>query len=173
MILGHGEQVAAALRDEGDADRCPFGERPALATDVPRQERESGTDPAHVELVMRVTSRIDVIAEPLRLLVGVRVAADPRQQTRLVHDTSIHIAQPQPFTQPQRDQAGTDHVLHRLTEPEIGSQRQERHQLSATDARATACVRLLARHAASVPHREATHTRPDTEDSQATRCTPG
>ena len=47
----------------------------------------------------------DVVAEPLRLLVGVGVAADAEQQRRVVDGRARVLVQPEPLGETQRDQA--------------------------------------------------------------------
>ena len=74
----------------------------------------------------------DVVAEPLRLLVGVGVAADVDEQRRVVDDEASLVVEADPLGQAQRDQALTQHVLHRLTEAEIDPQGQRRDQFGQT-----------------------------------------
>ena len=76
----------------------------------------------------------DVVAEPLRLLVGVGVTADVDEQRRVVDDGSLLLVEPEPLRESQRDQALAQNVLHRLAEAEVDPQRERRHQLRQADA---------------------------------------
>ena len=53
----------------------------------------------------RVGFERDVVAEPLGLLVGVGVAADPGEQARSSRRPPARTRQPEPLAHPQRDQA--------------------------------------------------------------------
>ena len=78
----------------------------------------------------------DVVAEPLRLLVGVRVAADVDEQRGVVDDGALLLVEPERLGQPQRDQALPQHVLHRLPEAEVDAERERGDQLRQPDLRA-------------------------------------
>jgi hypothetical protein len=82
----------------------------------------------------RVALEHEVVAEPLGLLVRVDVAADVRQQRGVVEDRPLLVAQLEPFRQPQRDQALPQDVLHRLSEPEVGAEREDRDELGQAHA---------------------------------------
>jgi hypothetical protein len=110
----------------------------------PPRRRVTGADVSHDEprlfdpdqiggVVVR--ARGDVIAEPPGLLERVRTAAHPRQQGNVVHDRAIGLAQPEALAQPQCEHAHPQHVLHRLTQPQVGTQRQRGDQLGNTDTR--------------------------------------
>ena len=71
----------------------------------------------------------EVVAEPLGLLVCIRVAPDVDHQRRVVDDRPGLFVEPHPIRHPQRDQALTQHVLHRLPEPEVDSERPRGHEL--------------------------------------------
>jgi hypothetical protein len=79
-----------------------------------------------------VAPQPDVVAEPLRLLVRVGVAADVGQQGRVVDDGPLLVVQPDVLGDPQRDPALPHHVLHRLAETEVDAQRQRADQLGQT-----------------------------------------
>jgi hypothetical protein len=79
--------------------------------------------------------RGDVVAEPLGLLVGVRVAADVDEQRGVVDDRSLLLVQPERLREPQRDQALPQDVLHRLAEAEIDAKRQSGDQLGQSNVR--------------------------------------
>ena len=81
----------------------------------------------------------DVVAEPLRLLVGVGVAADVHQQRAVVHRRSSLVIEPDPLGNPQGDQALPQDVLHRLAEAEIDAQRQRGHDLGEPNRRTLGC----------------------------------
>ena len=60
-----------------------------------------------------------VVAEPLRLLVGVDVAPDPGDQGTEVQPGALGLVQAETVTQPQCDQALAHRVLHGLPHAEI------------------------------------------------------
>jgi hypothetical protein len=74
------------------------------------------------------------------------MAAHPRQQRDVVHDRALGLVQPQAFAKPQRQHRLPQHMLHRLTQTEVNSQRQRRDQLRKTDTR----IPLTDAHRASV-----------------------
>ena len=78
----------------------------------------------------------DVVAEPLRLLVGVGVAADVDEQRRVVHDSALLLVQAGRLRQAYPDQALAQHVLHRLAETEIDAERERGHELGQSSVRA-------------------------------------
>ena len=69
-----------------------------------------------------------LVAEPLRLLVGVDMAAHPDQQGRVVDDLVVGLVQAHPLGQPQRDQALAQDVLHRQAHAQVGAERQDAEQ---------------------------------------------
>ena len=73
--------------------------------------------------------RGNVVAEPLRLLVGVGMAADVDQQRRVVNVCALLLVEVEPLGEAQRDQALPQDVLHRLAEAEVDPQRQSCHEL--------------------------------------------
>jgi len=77
-----------------------------------------------------------VVAEPLRLLVGVDMTSHPGQQGRVVHDLPVSLVQAHPLGQPQRDQALAQDVLHRLAHAQVGAERQDAEQFCQADVRA-------------------------------------
>ncbi len=84
-----------------------------------------GKCPLHAVGVVPVLGRPerDVVAEPLRLLVGIRMAADIDQQSRVVDRQSVDVGETQPVRDPQRDDGLPQHVLHRLVEAEVDAER--------------------------------------------------
>src|SRR5262249_47191003 len=82
-----------------------------------------------------VSLKGNVITKPLRLLIGIRKAADPGQEPRVVEDAPFGLAEAESFSQAERDQALPQHVFHRLTEPQIGPERQRGDQLGQAHAR--------------------------------------
>ena len=108
------------------------------------ERRVAGAEPAHRRGGHTEASGLvvvldgldgDVVAEPLRLLVGVRVTADVDQQRRVVDVGTRLVVEPDSLREPQRDQTLTEDVLHRLPEPEIDPERERRDQLGQADAR--------------------------------------
>ncbi len=80
---------------------------------------------------------------------GVRVAADVHEQRRVVHDRALPLAEADPLGQPQRDQALTQHVLHRLTETEVDPQRERGDQFGEADVSAIGLSHALKRMCAA------------------------
>ena len=85
----------------------------------------------------------DVVAEPLRLLVRVGVAADVDEQRRVVDDRALVLVEPDALGEPERDQALPQDVLHRLPEAEVDAERERGDQLRQPHPRAV----VPARHA--------------------------
>jgi hypothetical protein len=71
----------------------------------------------------------DVVAEPLRLLVRIRVAADVDEERGVVDICSLVVIEAELLSDAQRDQALAQHVLHRLPEAEVDPERQRRDEL--------------------------------------------
>ena len=134
VVLQHRLGGPAAVTDEGHPEPGPLDRGPARAEVAEHEQRSGGRggeiDAADIGLERRV------VAEPLRLLVGIDVTAHPGQQGRVVHDLPVGLIQAQPLGQPQRDQALAQHVLHRLAHAEIGRQRQDAEQFGQADVRA-------------------------------------
>ena len=86
-------------------------------------------------VVLRRLQR-DVVAEPLRLLVGVGVAAHVDEQRGVVDGDALLLRQVLALGEPQRDQALAEDVLHRLPEAEVDAERERRDELSKPHVRA-------------------------------------
>jgi hypothetical protein len=80
----------------------------------PMQGRTAGAEQAHHPECLARRPRFvvelrclqcDVVAEPLRLLVGVGVAAHVHQQCAVVHRGASFVAESDPFSDPKRDEA--------------------------------------------------------------------
>src|SRR5439155_22822092 len=106
------------------------------------QRRMSGAEEAHARRGHPQASRLvvvldrlerDVVAEPLRLLVRVGVAADVDEQRRVVDDRSVLLVEAETLRDAQRDQALAQDVLHWLTEPEIDPERERADELRQPD----------------------------------------
>jgi hypothetical protein len=78
----------------------------------------------------------DVVAEPLGLLVGVRMTADVDQQRGVVDVGALSLVQPDRLGQTHGDQALAQDVLHRLVEAEVDAERERGDQLREADVRA-------------------------------------
>ena len=73
-----------------------------------------------------------VVAEPLRLLVGVDVTPDPGDEPGVVQDRSFVVVESDDLAKPQRDDALAHGVFHRLAESQIGAERQHGEQLGTS-----------------------------------------
>ena len=128
MVLEHVLQRTAPVAQKQNRDPTALERRPARTANIPKREGRRRAQPRHV-MEPDIVLEPDVVAKPLGLLVGIGVTADPGEQTRVVEDAALALVQPETLRHPQRDQALTDHVLHRLAETQVGPQRQERDQL--------------------------------------------
>jgi hypothetical protein len=117
-------------------------------TRAPRGRRARGQIPQHEARAVEpdqvrgvhVGAQCDVIAEPPGLLVGVDMAADPRQQRDVVDDHALGLIETAALAEPEGDHALPKHVLHRMAQPQIGAQRQRRDQLGQAHPRAPRLV---------------------------------
>jgi hypothetical protein len=100
---------------------------------VPREvEQIDGS--SHV-VVVAVPLQRDVISKPLCLLIGIRVAAHPRQQTREIGDFALSLIEGEELGHPQRDQSLSQDVLHRLPEAKIRAERDRGNEFGEADSR--------------------------------------
>ena len=93
------------------------------------------TQAARLVVVLAGLQR-DVVAEPLRLLVRVGVAADVDEQRGVVDVGARLLVEADPLREPQRDQALAQHVLHRLPEAQVDAERQRGDELRQPNVRA-------------------------------------
>ena len=154
--LGRGHAVvldglarAQPVADELDPQASPLRQA-AAGTEVAQGEQLAG----HARHVRRAGVGLErqVVPEPLRLLVGVDVATDPRDQARVVDEPPCLLVEAQALGEPQRDQRLAQPVLQRLAHPQIGPERDHRDQLGEPDA--SPCRR--SRHVASLGARQST-----------------
>ena len=95
----------------------------------PHRSRAQST---HLAVVLGRLQR-DVVAEPFRLLMRIRVARDVDEERGVVHGPAHLLVETEPFGDTQRDQALAEHVLHRLAKAEIDAERKRRDQLCQAD----------------------------------------
>ena len=76
-----------------------------------------------------VMSHRDVVAKPPRVLVGVRMTADPHHQARVENGPAFSLAEPQPLGEPRAHRRRAQHVIHRLAETQVDRQRKRRQHL--------------------------------------------
>ena len=116
----------------------PTADRKGEDPSRPRQPRFSRADPTqhHQHRAPRLdvglvdpSLQLDVIAEPHRLLVRVRVAVDAHQQADVVDRRALVLADAHQVGDPQRDPRLANRVLEGLAAPEIGRERETCHQL--------------------------------------------
>ena len=132
MVVDHAVDLAVAGEDEREAESEAV-ERRAPRAEAPHP-RGCCAETAQLVLVLRRLER-DVVAEPLRLLVGIGVAPDVHEERGVVHDCALLVVEPDPLRDPEGDEALAEHVLHRLPEPEIDAERQRGDELGQTDGR--------------------------------------
>ena len=132
MLGDHPVQLAMPGQGELEPDPEPV-QRWIAGADQPH----GGQRPAQATEVMGVLAglQLDVIAEPLGLLMRVRMTPDIDQQSGVIHRHPVLLAEPGVISQPQRDQALAQDVFHRLAEPEVHAKRQRRDKLSQPDLR--------------------------------------
>ena len=118
---------------ELERDSKPVQRRVARA-DEPECSGSAACAPELVVVLPRLQR--DVVAEPLRLFVGVGMTADIDEQRRVVDVGPLLLVQPDALGESQRDQALPQHVLHRLSEAEVDTERQRRDELREADGRA-------------------------------------
>ena len=103
------------------------------AGDVAEQEPQVG-EPGPVDEVGVAPDR-DVVAEPARVLLRVRVTADPHEQRRVVDRRLLLPAETEPVRQPARNDRRPEHVLGRLTQAEVDRHRQSGEHLDPAGQR--------------------------------------
>ena len=114
----------ASMNSSATRNRCNGG---LPGPDEPERRRRAAHAP---ELVVVLPGlQLDVVAEPLRLLVRVGVAADVDEQRRVVDVGALLVVEADPLRKPQRDQALPQDVLHRLPEAEVDAERERSHEL--------------------------------------------
>jgi hypothetical protein len=74
---------------------------------------------AEVVRIVRVPLHRQVVAEPLRLLVGIGVASHPRQKAGVVDDGALGPVEAHVLAQAGGDETGANDVLHRLAEAQV------------------------------------------------------
>jgi hypothetical protein len=146
MVLDHPAHVAVA----GDGELEPEAEavqRRLAGAEQPHRRRRAG-HARHLVLELDRLER-DVIAEPPGLLVGVGVAADADQESRVVDARAPLLVEPGALGQPQGDQALAQHVLHGLAEGEVDPEREGGNQLREADVSALGHAPSVTRHGAA------------------------
>ena len=133
VLAHHAVDVPVPGEHELERDSKPVQRRVAR----PDQPECGGSAACAPELVI-VLPRLqrDVVAEPFRLFVGVGMTAHIDEQRRVVDVGALLFVQPDSIGEPERDQALPQHVLHRLTESEVDTERQRRDELRQADGRA-------------------------------------
>jgi hypothetical protein len=148
VVLREAHERAAAVTKEGDADPHSLEQRPARSH-VLQQERRCIAGSTKIIGVVGVALEPQVIPQPFRLLVGVGVTTDPGEQPGVVDDLTFGLGELQSIGQTQRHQTCPDHVLHRLAQAEIRTERKQRNELGPADSRGL--LSLQPRHPATMP----------------------
>jgi hypothetical protein len=113
VLSEHGIELAMARAGEREPDA------EAMERRIPStQAAQARRDGAHAARLVPVLSgpQGDVVAEPLGLLMCIRVTADVHEQAGVVHDRARLGVDAESLGETERDQALSQHVLHRLSE---------------------------------------------------------
>ena len=127
MVHVHLLEVVPAVGEEPDAGFDALSERPAV-TDVSQQEGDAAEGIADVDVRGVVLERL-VVPEPLRLFVGVDVAAQPGQHGGVVDDLSFLLVHRQALGEMQRNVGLPEHVLGGVTQSKVGAEGQRGEEL--------------------------------------------
>jgi peptidylprolyl isomerase len=126
VLSDHPVDFPVTSEQELEADSEPMGGRVACADQANARDRASQA--AHLVLVLAGLHG-DVVAEPLGLLVRIRVTADVHEQRRVVDADALVVGEVEKLGEAERDQALPEHVLHGLAEAQIDAERERRDQL--------------------------------------------
>ncbi len=129
MVIEDVLHVSPAVTEERDTEPSAVQERTSRAEVL---QHEAGPGMVHER---EVGLERQIVPEPLRLLVGVDVTPHPREERGVVDRHALCLVQADPLTEAHRDQAFTEHVLHRLAQSEVGPQRQDREELRTAHVR--------------------------------------
>jgi hypothetical protein len=132
VLAHHVVHLAVAGEDEVEADAEAMQRRVAGAHQA--HARRRGPHAAQLVAVLDRLDR-DVVAEPLRLLVRIGMAADVDEQGRVVDDGALLVVEADPLGEAQRDEALAQDVLHGLPEAEIDAERERRDELRQPNVR--------------------------------------
>ena len=136
-----GEALDHLLEPAGHeaTDHRAAAQRRFAGRDVPDEEAQH----RHAGPVDLVGGRADlrVVVEPVRHLVRVGDAPDPRQERHVVRRGDVLVGQAGEPRQPCRDHGLAEDMLLRLAEAEVGRQGQRGNQLSEPHAGHLACHR--------------------------------
>ena len=130
MVVQDAVGVAPAVAEEGDAEPRAVEERPSRPEVLQHEAGPGMVDEREVGL------EGEIVAEPLRLLVGVDVTSHPREERGVVDRHALRLVQADALAQAHRDQALAEDVLHRLPQPEVGTQRQDGEEFRTAHVRA-------------------------------------
>ena len=124
----HAAHLAVARDQELEAQAKTVNQREPGA-DPPKAVHSGAKGPLVPLCVELAGLHRDVVAEPLRLLVRIRVAAHVDEESGVVDDFPCSLVEADPLPDPERDEALAEHVLHGLPEAEVDPQRERRHEL--------------------------------------------
>ena len=143
MALDHVVDLAVAAEGELQADAEAVQRRIARP-----DEPHAGHDAAQAARLVAVLGGLerDVVAEPLGLLMSIRVTADVHQQRRVVQRRPLFVVEAQAVGEPEGDDALTQDVFHRLSEAEVDAQRQGGDQLREAQLAARGVRRAVRCH---------------------------
>ena len=127
--VDHPRQLPAGVAEQGSHHPGPLAQR-FTACHVAEQEPQV-RQPGPVDQIGVATGG-DVVPEPARILLGVRVAADPHHQGRVVDSVALVPGEVEPLGQAARDDRGPQHVLGRLAQAEVDGDREPGQHLDPT-----------------------------------------
>ena len=130
VVIDHVVDLAMAREEKLEPD-AEAVQRRVAGSDPPHPGRGHANTPQLV-VVLHGFQR-DVVSEPFRLLVSVRMAAHVDEQGGVVDDGAGLVVHPEAFGQAQRNQALAQDVLHRLSEAEIDPERERCDELRQPD----------------------------------------
>jgi hypothetical protein len=126
VVRQHGVGLTDTAGEKPERDLCAVRAVVAgadLAHHRPEGPNADGIDEAELGF------EGEVVPEPLCLLVGVDVAAHPRNQRHVVQSGPVVVRQAKPVADSHRQDALADGMLHRLAHAEVCPQRQDGQQL--------------------------------------------
>jgi hypothetical protein len=119
VTLDHAVDLFVAVEEELQAD--PKSMHGLVSRAEQAHPVDHAGDTAHVDVVFRRLGG-DVVTEPFRLFMRVRMTTDVDEQCGVVGRRPEFLVETEDLGQAQRDEALAQDVLHRLTEAEVDTE---------------------------------------------------